>query len=113
MSTARNHLSSRRLRRLLPRQASSSTQRGSLGSPGRRLRAAVLTPILAASIGVGLASAQPADAAVSAPRFLSAVVPCKSAADPDILRSVTPAHGDTSQGGSSAAARPCWTRTVD
>ncbi|OHV47160.1 hypothetical protein [Pseudofrankia sp. BMG5.36] len=102
MSTARNHVSSRWLRRLLPRQASPSS---------RRLRAAVLAPVLAASIGAGLAAAQPADAAVSAPRFLSVVVPCKSAADPDILRSVTPAHHAASQNGSSAFARPCWTRT--
>ncbi|MBX6391219.1 MAG: transglycosylase family protein [Frankia sp.] len=44
---------------------------------------AVLAPVMAASvIGAGVAAAQPASAAVSADRFLSAVIPCESGGDP-------------------------------
>ncbi|WP_158230455.1 hypothetical protein [Pseudofrankia asymbiotica] len=49
---------------------------------------------------------------MSAPRFLSAVVPCKSAADPDIVRAVLSGHDVVSHNGSSTHARPCWTRTA-
>jgi len=100
VSTARNEASSRRRRRLGPSPAA------------RGLRAAILAPLLAAGIGAGFATAQPADAAVSAPRFLSAVVPCKSAADPSILRSVTPAHLSTPHDASSPVAGPCWKRSA-
>lgn len=115
VSTARNHLSPPRLRRLGQRDASPSSR-----APRHRIRAAFLAPALLASIGAGLAAAQPAGAAVSAPRFLSAVVPCQSAVDPAVLRSMAsaqyPAHSDDSSDHvssghvSSALARPCWAR---
>ncbi|WP_083828921.1 transglycosylase family protein [Parafrankia sp. EUN1f] len=56
----------------------------------RRGRALLVAPVLAATIGGGIAMSQPASAAArpDAHRFLSAVVPCESGGNPRVVNSI-------------------------
>ncbi|MCK9926661.1 transglycosylase family protein [Frankia sp. Mgl5] len=56
----------------------------------RRGRALLVAPLLAATIGGGIAMSQPASAAgrPDAHRFLSAVVPCESGGNPHAVNSI-------------------------
>lgn len=56
----------------------------------RRARALFIAPLLAASIGGGVAMSQPANAAPrpNAQRFLSAVIPCESGGNPRVVNEI-------------------------
>ncbi|MCK9899325.1 MULTISPECIES: transglycosylase family protein [Parafrankia] len=56
----------------------------------RRGRALLVAPVLAATIGGGIAMSQPASAAArpNAHHFLSAVVPCESGGNPRVVNSI-------------------------